>query len=92
MVNARFGCLAFHRDTQPYILWDEAGAEVLGHTLSPFGKDLVAVLGRAADGLHNAVDKLERYLFVEDVAHGADKDVMGFLPLQRLVEVVFVQR
>ena len=45
-----------------------------------------------ADGVHNAVDKLEGDLLVEDVAHGADEDVVGLAPLQRLAEGILMER
>ena len=91
MVDAHLGITALNGDSQPHVLRDEPGAEILGHTFSPFGKYLVAVLGSAADGVHDAVDKLERHFLMEDVTHGADEDVMRLTPLQRFFEVVLVE-
>ena len=43
------------------------------------------------NGVHDAVDKLKGHLLMEDVAHGADEDIVRLFPLQRLFEVFLVQ-
>lgn len=92
MVNTNLGIAALDGNTQPHVLRDKSSAEVFSHSFGTLGKDLVAVLGRVADGVHNTVDKLEGNVLVEDVAHGADEDVVGLAPLQRLIEGVLMER
>lgn len=92
LIDARDVVGIFHTHAHPHIRRPVEFAIERCESIGALGEHLKAVPVRAAHDVEDALDVLDRHIFVEEIAHRVDEDRLRLFPLQRKVEHLRLKR